>query len=252
MKHTPHLPGTKLRRNPAELVQRANERKHQPEQLYLISESQVKSLTPEGVTGSDEFRKELTQRPIPAGTAFFTRQQLADFIVKNAVDCGWKGPGAHPTLRDRQIWEARLDGIYPSDLRTGASYWTGFTFQDNGLHCTHKYLGDLTAFESKSVHLILDGFFAGKSVEDWVVPFREPAMFGPNKDIPVLLIDSVVEKVLNEGPYGYLRKILDQFRDDDFKPHRFHVSVPSNESQMAFKFRSYILANGDQVIAEWT
>lgn len=256
MKHTPHIPETKLRRNPAADLQKINERKYEPEQLYLIGASQVGKLTPLGVPGADEFYKELTQRPIPKGTAFFTRDQLANFIVESAVACGWKNGGS-PTLRDRRTWEARLDGIYPADLRTGQSYWTGFTFQErDDLHMTHKYLGDLTVFEAHSVRLILDGFFSAETLldRDNRTPFDQETMFGPNNDIRVLVMAEGHERnfVRPDYPYSMLRKLLDNFRADDYASYRPHVIISdANIRSLNLRVKSYVLCNGDQVIAEW-
>ncbi len=235
MKHTPQ---GKLHRD----IEKAQQQLPKMEQLYLIGESQFPEF------GFDPLQLEMIKkRPIPIGTAFFTRNQLANFMVETAVECKWKG-GSYPTLADRQTWEKGLTNIYGT-VRTGQSYWAGFTFEGhNDLHMTHKYLGDLTAFEARSVQLILDGFFAGRIVKGWNnITLTKKELFGPDKDIPVLVLQAT--PIIDLSPYGPLKTILDQFREDDHKPHQYHVST--SESKLDLEFRSYVLCNGDNIIAEW-
>lgn len=125
-------------------------------------------------------------------------------------------------------------------------YCTMFALAEDheDLHCTHKFLGNLTPNQVKAVEVILKLYFEKNPFESFKVKFDKEKFFGENEDIRVLGTSESNEKFLKD-----LRKTLDIFRDDDFgyNPH-----ITTDELSVINKpFTRYLFTCGDDIIAEY-
>lgn len=124
-------------------------------------------------------------------------------------------------------------------------YCTMFAFEDyhDDLHCTHKYLGELTDNELKALKIILNFYFDKNPFKSFKAKFDKEKMFGEEKDTRVLITSEKVSKFLPE-----LKTTLDLFREDDFdySPH-----ITTDEDEIHRPFTRYILVCDDKVIEEY-
>lgn len=130
-----------------------------------------------------------------------------------------------------------------------AYYWTAFVINEqdpNKVHCTHKFLGELSDSDARKVHAILDAHFKAAPMRPYAVEFDRGALFGKNGDVPVLLATENTKAEIFS--FGDLRAKLDQFKDDDFE-YIPHVTTP--EKYLVGKFTGYVLMQGKAAVAHW-
>lgn len=134
-------------------------------------------------------------------------------------------------------------------------FWTEFTYAPtspaHGLHCTHKFLGELSAIEVEQVQKILIRHFGtysaklmgeAKPVE---VHFDKVEMFGEAKDVRVLVPSIPTIKL-----FPRLRRILDEFRKDDFDEYRPHVTCLEPITKVCEPFYSYVFKSPEAKLLE--
>lgn len=131
-------------------------------------------------------------------------------------------------------------------------YWTCFGLKDKDpkdMHCTHKFLGDLSDSDLIDVKFIIDYFWEQRQPEKPKnVLFNIPVLFGVKHDIPVL--------VPLEFPalLGWVRAQLDFYRDDDFPSYRPHITVDEHTADefIEAKFTHYYLCKGEgDIMRSW-
>lgn len=108
------------------------------------------------------------------------------------------------------------------------SFWTCFAYEGidpNELHCTHKYLGNLTSDQVTYVTALLDFYFRQNPYKTWTEDFFLPADFGRENNIRVLLPENYENY---ENYLWNLRKQLDEFRVDDFEGYVPHVTTQAD------------------------
>lgn len=116
------------------------------------------------------------------------------------------------------------------------------------LHCTHKYLGELTREELNQVEKVVDGFFLRERPLPWV-QFTKPRLFGPNQDIRVLTASTSDPRggFSRSGDpfreFNELRLRLDKFRKDDF-PYAPHVTTGLKKIEKRFSHYALISKRG--------
>ena len=136
------------------------------------------------------------------------------------------------------------------DAKSNPYYWTAFAFANmnpDQLHCTHKFLGDLTSSQAKAVEGIIDTYFT--RIRPWkpfLATFDNKEWFGEDKDVHVLVSHDSLNKF-----YPVLRKILDQFRADDFPEYKPHVTCPQNWKRWENEMVNYVFMCGDEILREW-
>ncbi len=125
------------------------------------------------------------------------------------------------------------------------SFVYDFTSENDPLHCTHKYLGTLTSDQRQAVEEIVSTYFlfSGRKLPE--VAFTERKMFGPKRDIPVLLPKEFSEKAF----LPTLRKALSKFRPDDYSAYTPHVTTDLDSVECSFS--GYALMSGDKIIRFW-
>jgi hypothetical protein len=131
-------------------------------------------------------------------------------------------------------------------------YYTAFIYADTektGLHCTHKYLGELTEEQKAFVEAMVTGYFSVHDVSKEVQPvcFCVEDWFGPKKDIRVLRPDSVDPDVWLLG----LRLKLGALKKDDYPIFNPHISVPLGIVMIEKPFSHYALMSKGKVIRKW-
>lgn len=130
------------------------------------------------------------------------------------------------------------------------SYWTCFYYEDytpDELHCTHKFLGKQNSQDVKTILKILDNYFKANPFNPFKIVFGKEEMFGPDKDIRVLVPNDTKDKDLFLMD---LRKRLDKFKKDDYPEFRPHVTtVTLNKVDKPFK--GYALLYGKDIIAKY-
>lgn len=151
--------------------------------------------------------------------------------------------------------DARIKPLLPglvktySRQRTDADagpnkYYLAFVYtnshaQADVLHCTHKYLGQLTDAEMAKTEKIVDSFFATDVRELPRAKFDRRQHFGPNQDIPVLTSAN-----FNEGSFKQLRGKLDEIRADDYPEYRPHVTTDQDVVDLPFAHYALISKAG--------
>lgn len=136
---------------------------------------------------------------------------------------------------------------------TNPYYWTAFTFEGhdpNDLHCTHKFLGEQTPETGELIRKTIDAFF--NSGEGWdliayTLNFDEPALFGKEENVPVLLADTTSQSVIER--FLQLRSRLDGFRADDFPDYVPHVTC--DLKTFTGRISGYVLMQGKTELNRW-
>jgi hypothetical protein len=132
--------------------------------------------------------------------------------------------------------------------KKNGKYWTCFVFSGyspSALHCTHKFLGELSPKEVKSASKIIDGFFKQTPFKAFVASFDEETWFGTFKNIRVLL--SHDHKNLF---YPGLKKLLDSYNKDvyAFTPH---VTCDGSFDKILIPIIGYALMKDQEIIKMW-
>lgn len=138
---------------------------------------------------------------------------------------------------------------------------TAFYFKDEyGIpkcHCTHKYLGELgqdfDANKLGEVADVIDEYWSRVNKEPRVWHFNKYELFGPEKDVPVLRCMDISDKLLD------LKKLLDQFRDEDYPEYKPHVTLKLDKDHInprllrPLKMQPifYGLVFGDEILKRW-
>lgn len=127
--------------------------------------------------------------------------------------------------------------------------YTAFIFEEidpDLLHCTHKYLGDLSDNQIAGVRQIVDQYFRYTHIPRLPqAVFSKEDFFGPNKEVRVLKPRSwVPNRWLLD-----LRNMLGNFRKDDFDSYQPHVTTLENIIDLPFS--SYALIGDKQILGEW-
>lgn len=128
-------------------------------------------------------------------------------------------------------------------------YWTCFYYEGftpNQLHCTHKFFGDLSKNELESVIKIMDKHFNSTPFEKFKVTFGKEEMFGPDKDVRVLI--PVDNKNYNKFLIP-LRDKLNKYRTDDYDSYKPHVTTSMNKVDLPFK--GYAFMYGEDFIRKY-
>lgn len=131
-----------------------------------------------------------------------------------------------------------------------AKYYLGLTFtadMGDGLHCTHCYFGTLSSAKFTEVVTAVDGYWnAFGPIGLRKVAFTVPALFGPERDIRVLLTSDV-------HAFDPLRQLRNHFGAAGListeYPFRPHVTSPANSINKPFD--SYALVRGGIIIRSW-
>lgn len=129
------------------------------------------------------------------------------------------------------------------------SYWLCFGFDDihpDELHCTAKYLGDLTPGSVAIVHVILEQYFRKNGFKGLNPVFQKEEMFGPNKDVRVL---TPTDRV---GDHNYLMDLfnrLDRIYQDKWPVYSPHVTT--DRPIITMPLTRYCFMNDDKIIREW-
>jgi hypothetical protein len=122
-------------------------------------------------------------------------------------------------------------------------YWTCFAYEGmhpKDLHCTHKYLGEQSGPHVWDIHEILSFYFYNHTYQVPVVNFNEIQWFDHHR---VLLPSEPVSL------FPILRKMLDDYRDDDF-PYNPHVTC-YDEDEINHPFTRYCLMKDCEIITQW-
>ena len=130
------------------------------------------------------------------------------------------------------------------------TFWTCFAFdgiEPDDLHCTHKFLGEQSPGQLAEIKDVLEKHFRDNPHRTFTHRFSEPEMFGPNKDVRVLRLET------HEIPPEFLpdlREQLDRFRDDNYlggyKPH-----VTTDQDVIDRPLSRYCLCQGNKILREW-
>jgi len=129
-------------------------------------------------------------------------------------------------------------------------YWTCFGFANfppNKLHCTHKFLGELTEVQANQIKGLLSTYFS--KVQPWTpfkAKFNKEELFGHEKNVHVLITD-----LQKKAFYPSLRVLLDRFNQDDFPEYQPHITCPENWKVWDQELVKYCFMKGDQVIQCW-
>lgn len=123
--------------------------------------------------------------------------------------------------------------------------WTAFAYDKDpaDLHCTHKFIGDMSETRTKLVEKIIDKYFDEKSFESFSPKFDKEKFFGENEDVRVLATSAPKENF-----YLDLRELLDPFRKDDFD---YNPHVTCDQDEIEEPFTRYVLMKGDDIVREW-
>lgn len=126
-------------------------------------------------------------------------------------------------------------------------YWTAFAYEGldpNDYHCTHKFLGDLSAEDAISIGNILVDYFDQNPFQSFTARFDKEEFFGENEDVRVLTTDEPVNSFLPE-----LRNKIN-FREDDFS-YNPHVT-DDDAKEIELPFQRYVYMRGKEILVEWT
>ncbi len=128
-------------------------------------------------------------------------------------------------------------------------YWTAFIFEGepdpNALHCTHKFLGELTDDQADSVEQTIDLFFDSHPMRPINLSFDQADLFGPDRDIQVFKCEVYsIPKI-----YDVLREALDEFRIDDYRAYRPHIT---HDEARTLRVIGYVLMKDDDILSDWT
>lgn len=129
--------------------------------------------------------------------------------------------------------------------------WTAFAYFNMdpiSVHCTHKYLGDLSFLEIDAVTMIIDRHLKNLKPSSFSVRFDKEAFFGYPVQTRVLVPS---EPTRAFEIFSSLRFDLNAFRKDDWTPWKPHITTPS-WSLAEKPFTRYILASGDKILKEWS
>ncbi len=129
-------------------------------------------------------------------------------------------------------------------------YWTAFCLDGhnpNELHCTHKFLGGISADDAKAVSSLLDRHFSAKPLNGITIEFDRPALFGKDADVQVLLATENTKAEL--GAFAALRKQLNCFRVDDFPEYKPHVTT--DKTHVVARVSAYVLMRGKKALKHW-
>lgn len=129
-------------------------------------------------------------------------------------------------------------------------YYLGLIFEremGDGLHCTHCYFGTLNQQNLQAVQLITTRFFETWHIRLRKVRFDVRALFGPERDIRVLLTSDV-------EAFEPLRGLRHHFEasglmgkvDYPFRPH-----VTTELPLVDKPFHSYVLVESGVIIKRW-
>lgn len=129
-------------------------------------------------------------------------------------------------------------------------YYTALldTTAPDGLHITHKYLGEQSPEKLAEITTMLDEFFqmSGPVTPVREVLFNQPTFFGPHHDIPVLLPAAGTEAVAFRPA---LRTMLDKFNKDAWDNYRPHVTT--REKSVRFQINFYALMHKSTIVKVW-
>jgi hypothetical protein len=140
-----------------------------------------------------------------------------------------------------------------------ATWYTALKFKGypiDYLHCTHKFLGELTPAAVLAVTNYLNYFFNESPFLPTVMVFDRPdPAFGPNRDKPVLRLGTGLEDGSFElGYLGVIRKFLAQYRQDDYRAYAPHVTLPLgllSQTRLALTVEGYVLVRGNVTVGQW-
>jgi len=126
-----------------------------------------------------------------------------------------------------------------------SNYCTMFGYSDHhdDLHCTHKYLGDLSTKEVLEVSKIIDDYFKDNPFTSFSPVFEEEDFFGPNNEVRVLKAKNPKSDFLLD-----LKKKLDKFRKDDYS---YNPHVTTDLDKVSKSVTRYILTREDDIVREW-
>lgn len=136
-------------------------------------------------------------------------------------------------------------------MSSSPKYYLGLTFtpdMSDGLHCTHCYFGTLNTADLLAVQEIVSLYFnVHGPVAMRRVAFTVPALFGPEKNIRVLLTPDA-------NAFEPLRLIRQHFQNAGligqgsypFRPH-----VTCNLHSINKPFTHYVLARDGEIIQSW-
>jgi len=140
------------------------------------------------------------------------------------------------------------------DLKEAKSkpyFWTCFAFEKydpNDLHCTHKFLADLSNADAATVLNAIDEYFTIVKFEPINAVFDQVAMFGANKDVRVLKTKAPLVNFHLE-----LREIIDPFRKDDFpySPHVTTAGAFASMKSIELPLVKYCFMRGKEILHSW-
>lgn len=130
-----------------------------------------------------------------------------------------------------------------------SKYYTAFIFDENGtVHCTHKYLGELTENYYDDIISDITHYFEETAREMPCLLFDQRQWFGKNGDIAVLTLNP--EEVWKPHMMLDLRDRLSRYREDDYDSYKPHVTTSAVREWRPFRY--YALMTGKTVIRIWT
>ncbi len=127
-------------------------------------------------------------------------------------------------------------------------YWTAFALSGvdpNELHCTHKFLGELSPVMAVTARNRIDAHFSEEPFKPFDAYFGKAALYGQDKDIRVLLPNEAIDGITE---LSSLRKRLDPLHLDE---HQYSPHITTNQPAVIAPFNRYVLMHGKQLVAEW-
>ncbi len=132
-------------------------------------------------------------------------------------------------------------------------YWTAFAYENfkpTAVHCTHKFLGYLSAGEVLEVVRLINLHMEMFEPSSFIVRFDSEKFFDKEDFQVRVLVPREENPLYHFKDFIILREELDFFRKDDYPFWNPHITTPKWDL-VEKPFTRYVLAVDDKILREW-